>query len=229
MKRFPLLLLAPATLLTGCEKSSAELVPAPSSNAALARALDAIDRRDRDAMLTLVSGGPAAQESFSAIIETLKAIEAFKQKFISTYGEDAWTAFQAPLPPEDKRPDQNVKLPDIGQIKTNASAWEADDTNHGVFNKLPGFPLTFIRQNGGWVIDGTKVFPNEKTRAGFIALQNRMGDFHRKYTKAIGHPGISAEDIDYQMGKEFMQVITGTELKLNGQSSWPDRFKVDQL
>lgn len=180
-------------------------------------------------MLTLVSGGSKAQDFFISLMDSFEAIDAFKKKFIGTYGEEAWATFQAPLSDDQKRPDMNLTMPDLDEIQRESSGWEANDTNQGVFDSLPRVALPFKQVEDGWVIDGTKVFPDEETLVGFTETQRKLTSFIEGYMKAIGHPGISPEDIDYQMGKDLMIVLMGRELKVGGESPNPDRFKLDEL
>jgi hypothetical protein len=226
---FPLLL---GFVLFGCnakEQRSVPVTPAPSSKEALVRALDAMKQRDSNALLSLVSGGSKAQNFFASVIDSLKAMDSFRGKFIDAYGEDAWNAFQAPLQEGQKRPNMNLTMPDLSQIQTSASEWQANDDNKGVFEALPGMPLPFKEIDGGWVIDGTGVFNDDRILVGYTDTQQKLTEFIERYEKAIGHKGIGPEDIDYQMGKDFLIVLMGGELKVGGKSPNPDRFKLNEL
>ncbi|MEP4076405.1 hypothetical protein [Haloferula sp.] len=232
MTRFPIFLLLISFALSGCnteQQSSVPVAPADSSNEALTRTLDALAQRDSDALLSTVSGGSKAQEFFASVIDSFEAIDSFREKFVAVYGDEAWTAFQAPLPEDQKRPDMNLTMPDLEQIRRDSSDWEADDKNGGVFDALPRIPLPFKQVEGGWVVDGASVFPDEETLIGFTETQKKLTEFIISYIKAIGHEGISSEDIDYQMGKDLMIVLMGGELKVGGESPNPDRFKIDEL
>jgi hypothetical protein len=44
-----------------------------------------------------------------------------------------------------------------------------------------------------------------------------------RYQKAIGRPGISAEDIDYELGRAILKLRTGEDLKA------PHRFDINKL
>lgn len=118
---------------------------------------------------------------------------------------------------------------DLDQLQRDSSGWEANDENRGVFDAIPKVLLPFKEIEGGWVIDGTRVFSDEETLVGFTKTQRKLTDFIRGYMKAIGHSGIKPEDIDYQMGKEFLIVLMGGEIKVAGKSPNPDRFRLDDL
>lgn len=232
MTRFPIFILLLSFVFTGCDtkqQSSVPVTPASSSNEALVRVLDAIKRRDTDALLSLVSGGSKAQDLFASVIDSMEAIDAFRERFVDAYGEEAWAAFQAPLPDDQKRPDMILTMPDLDQIQKDSSGWEASDENQGVFDALPGASLPFKQIEGGWSVDGAGVFPDEVTLVGFTKTQQKLTEFIEGYMKAIGHEGISPEDIDYQMGKDLLILLMGGEFKVGGESPHPDRFKLNEL
>ena len=205
------------------------LAPADSSREALLKFLQALEERDKEALLPLVDGGPEAQDFFASIAESAEVAEAFKQKLGETYGAEAWDAFQAPLPPEGRRPDMKLAMPDFAKIRTDAAAWEASGENGGVFDGIPGIPLPFKEVSVGWVVDGSKIFPDEETLAGFTETQRKITNFIALYMKAIGHPGISSEDIDYQMGKDLLIEMMGGEFKSDGKNPNPDRFRIEEI
>lgn len=221
-----------SALLGGCNADSGSteaLVPADSSREALFKVLHALEGGDTEALLPLVDGGSKAQDFFVSIVESAEAADAFRAKLSEVYGAEAWDAFQAPLPPEDQRPDMKFSLPDFARIRADAVAWEADVENDGVFNGLTGIHLPFKEVSEGWVVDGSRLFPDEATLTGFTEKQRKFTSFIARYMQAIGHSGISPEDIDYQMGKDLLIEMMGGEFRSDGQTSNPDRFKIEEI
>ena len=221
-----------SVFLVACESGSkpeAALSPAPTSTEALIRVLDGLAAQDADAVVALVDGGPKAQDFFVSMIETFEAAEAFETKFREAYGDQAWEAFQAPLTAEERRPDANLKMADLPALRSAAEQWEGSEENGGRFEGLPRLPLPFKEVAGGWVVDGAHILPSEEALQGFTDTQRAMTSTVQRYMKAIGHEGISAEDIDYQLGKEFLLLIMGGEFKSDGKPAYPDRFRVDEL
>ena len=232
MKHAFYLLLAVIPILGGCKSNQervAKLVPASSSNAALIQVLDSMIARDSDSLVPLIDGGLEAQEFFASIIESFEAGDAFEKDFRDTFGDDAWDAFQEPLPAGQSRPDMKLTFLDFDEIRKDALKWKATNENQGVCDLMPGVPLPFKEIEGGWVVEGGGIFPDQETLVGYTETQKMLTDFILSYMKAIGQEGITAEDIDYQMGKEFMILLFGGDLKVNGNTSHPDRFKLDEL
>jgi len=218
-------------IFSGCnsQKNTVTLDPATTSNEALGRTLDAFEKRDKEALLALVSGGSEVQKFFGTVVDSFEVADSFKTKFVDVYGKEAWDAFQAAIPLDQQTPSFQITFPDFEQIRKDYSDWEATTDNGGVLEVVPSIPLTFKQLQDGWVIDGPKIFPDKKTLKGFTETQSMVSEFIESYLKAIGHEEISAEDIDYQMGKDFMILLMGGELLVDGKTSNPDRFKIDEL
>ena len=232
MTRPLLLSLAAALVVTSCNSKPAEdadLAPAASSNEALMRTLEALEKGEAENLRSLVAGGTKAQAFFDSAASSFAATDAFEQKFVASYGADAWTAFNAPLPLEEKRSDMRLVVPDLAQIRKDSAQWQADQANDGVFDGLPQIKLRFKQVAKGWVIDGPAVLPDEKSLIAATKLQNALADLITRYMKAVGHPGLKAEDIDYQMGKEFLGILMGVEFKSGDDPAIPDRFKLEEL
>ncbi len=185
--------------------------------------------RDREGLLSLVSGGVKAQQFFAALVESFEVLDAFEARFVEAYGEGAWTAFIDPSPDDQNGADFTVSFPDLDALKQENADWQANAENEGVLLLMPAVRMKFEESSEGWVIDGAGLFPGEEVLVGYTETQRMLNGFVEKYMKAIGHEGIGPEDIDYQMGKDILILMMGGEFKSDGKPVNPDRFKIDDL
>ena len=210
-------------------QNGSALKPAPTSREALVRVLDALAKRSEEALVALVDGGSGPEAFFRAIVASAKAADAFREKMIESYGEAAWVAFQAPKPESEKRADMQLTMPNLDEIRKTASTWEATAENQGRFEFFPGLSLPFKQIRGGWCINGKELFADEKTLKEYTRIQNLLTALVQRYMKAIGHRGITAQDIDHQMGKDLFREVFGIEFKVNGNPGMTNRFDVNAL
>jgi hypothetical protein len=216
-------------ILTACNGHElVALKPASTSREALLRAIDALDKRDEGALLALVDGGADAQDFFRSIVESEKSGDAFEKKFTEAYGKEAWQVMQGTRDGPNGAPHMRLILPDMEAIRTEATNWDATADNKGYFDFLPRLPIQFEKISGGWVINGGGLFKDRTTLREMTKSQNMLTTFIRKFMKAIGHKGISADDMDYQMGKDSMALL-GIEFHVKGQRGPTNRFDIDHL
>lgn len=213
-----------------CARKAVPTTPATTSGDILIAFLDAFDARDGKALLPLVSGGNRPQELFRAMLDTAIATDEFRERLTEAYGHNAWNNFQAEVPLGENRPDMNFTIPDTASLREAAEGWQATSDNRGECDILPRLAITIRKFEGGWLIDGAALFDDPEILKGHTDTQRKLTKYIRRYFKAIGHPGISAEDIDYQMGRDLMTNVFGLgEFRVDGKPAHPDRFDIDSF
>lgn len=216
--------------VTACGKrgyDTTHLKPAATSRDALLQTLDALANRDEPSLLALVYGDADAQDFFRSIIASFKMFDDFRDKFTKVYGQEAWAEFQGSA--TNGEPAFKFDLPDFDKIKQEATNWEATVDNQGRFDSGFNVPFQLKKINGGWVINGDGLFNDKKTLRGMTKTQNVLIAFTKKYMKAIGHKGISARDIRYQMGKNLLREFMGGEFIEDGKPIITNRFDIDSI
>src|SRR5579871_4920220 len=121
-----------------------------------------------------------------------------------------------------------IRMRDIEAIRNEAKNWDATPDNRGDFDFLPNLPLHFAKLDGGWVIYGSTMFKDRDTLLATTRTQYLLAEFDENYIKAIGHKGISADDIRYQMAVDFSSLL-GLRISINGQPGSTNRFDINRL
>ena len=83
-----------------------------------------------------------------------------------------------------------------------------------------------VEKDGGWMVDGDRIYPDEEMMDNVTKMQGQLAGHLRKYMKAIGHESITAEDLDFQMGRDLLRDVMGIEFEAG---EVPDRFDIDAL
>jgi len=219
-------------VLAGCGghgSGKVALQPAPTGREALLRVVDALKSRDEHALAVLIDGDADAQDFFRSLVDSARAVDEFRVRFIEAYGQEAWARFQSPKGDDGHGAHMNLELPDFQAIEDQLSTWNVTSDNQGRCDVLRGVPLQVKKIDGGWVVEGQHLFSDRQALRQTTQLQNALAAFIRKYIKALGRNGISAEDVDYQMGKDMIRCLMGVEFVSGGKQALPDRFDIDAL
>ena len=183
----------------------------------------AIMKGDKKGMLVYCKGTPEELDVISAMADFAKAALTFKSAFIKAYGEQAWKDFQDPA----KGPkDGNTKLnmpsqKDIDSIAKTNFKIENGKTKWSMPNSQQ--PVDVVLSDGKWFIVSASLLPPGAEPAPFAKMMRSFATVLGQYQKAIGKKGISAEDIDAELGRALMKTLFGMSI------SAPHRFDIEKL
>jgi len=213
------------SMTTGCGRKDSNFAvsPAESPKSVLITCFTAMYETDKATFLTCFDATAEEREALSNIAESDQATEDFKKKFIKVYGVDKWKDFQDP----EKAPEgcdatlNSITKDDLAEIDTIVIDIKGDKATF----PFPGeaYEVTVIRRQNGWLIDATSFFPPGVEPKAFGEGMLRAGNVTRKYMKAIGHKGITPEDIDAELGRAFFKEIFGMSITTK------QRFNIDEL
>lgn len=221
------LLLGLCCFFVSCGPKKVALKPANSPREVMVRVLDGIEKRDEVAVLELVNGTVEEQQLFARIINTLEACDVFKERFVKEYGLEAWVKFQGPND-EERGADFYFYEPDVEMLREGLESWKDNDEGRWVYTDLHGLNIQLMKLDSGWVIDGAKMFEYDDNLEKTSELMEAIVVLIEDHMEAIGHEGITADDIDYQMGSDFMKMLFGKKVDDEGLFN-PDRYKVGDL
>ncbi|MDA3821073.1 MAG: hypothetical protein PF450_00470 [Bacteroidales bacterium] len=222
-----LLLTSIVLLFTACSSKTSEdqitSVPMDTPHALVMKSVSAMKASDREAFLECFSVSQQEYEVLDAIMDTGVAYLDFKSNFVNVYGEEAWVKFQDPEQAPEGADMSFTFVTDEDVAK--AKAWEPeDDILSFQFPNAQG-PAFISKMESGYIFEFGEMLgkPKSKEIAQFINLMDSMTELISDYTHAIGYTGITAEDIDYQMGKDMMKNVFGFSLNT------PDRFNIEEI
>ncbi len=81
----------------------------------------------------------------------------------------------------------------------------------------------FLKVDDGWVVDGATMMPPGGIDVNNVKTVKIITANVKKYQKAIGKPGISADNLDVQLGRAVVRELYGMEP--NGR----DRFDINAI
>lgn len=187
---FLLILLIPFLLGCGDGGKSSEELAACSVVQDFARA---IADQDMDACMDCFFFDPETQNSFEKFLTFMVKGTEFKNKMISTYGEQGWKEF-------NEAPGFEIKVswkhPDIGDLRAeiegdSAKVWKPENIEEVLLLK---------RVEGEWKIDATASFMGiEESLADMF---NRFVEVMEAYMPRIGEPGVTPASLSKAMGNQ---------------------------
>jgi hypothetical protein len=167
------------------------------------------------------------KELLKALVRFVSAGQKFKTAFIQTYTEKAWEKFNDPKhDPGNGEGNARVALLAQDEVLTAAKGAKitmAGDTANCTITYKNETKTTwkFVKEKDGWLAlpesftgDATDI---EKT----TKILNGFADLLPKYQRAIGKDGLTADDIDVELGKAVIKELFGFETK-------PPRFDVNK-
>jgi len=191
---------------------------------AVERFANAMVSMDKNELLACCAGNEAQMKVVAVMADFGQAILAFKKKFIKVYGEQAWKDFQDPNKKRDGG-DARLSIPsadDLKKVKEQKIEIKPDGT--ATFTQIGSLQSgKLVKMDGRWFVDaGSMLPPNAKPEA-FAKMMGKFAALVAKYQKAIGHEGISGEDIDAELGRDIAKTMLGFEINK------PHRFDIDKI
>jgi hypothetical protein len=203
----------------GSTEEQARQLPA-SPRAVLTELSDAIQRDDVFAFCGLFDASSEEKVGLQAMIEFSAAARNFREQFINAYGQAAWDRFNAPDGGGafiNISTDQELRL--IRDAEITVERGQTVATWEGGF---ADGELTLVKRKSGWVISAASVLPSDYDRKA-AELISRLAQTVSKYAHAIGHEGITANDLDAELGHAIWTEVFGLQLQVES------RFDIDQV
>jgi len=220
------LLLVTSLAVYGCGGKATEPKPGTtpaSPRDACIQFTEALAEGNEAKLLAAVEATEGQKELLRAVVDFAAAVSGFRDAFVKAYGEQAWKDFQD----DSKAPkDGNVKLniPDAKESVAKIRNLAIEERGNEAFCDSvdgSGEKVRLIKVKDGWRMDGGSVFPGETEARKVMGQMKDTAEAVRKYQKAIGRPGIKPEDIDVELGREFVRLLKGFE------SPEPHRFDIN--
>jgi len=191
---------------------------------ALAYFADAMLKMDKKGLLASCKGSITEMKVVAAMADFGQAVLAFKKKFIEAYGERAWKDFQDPMK-GPKRWNARLNMPkpaDVEKMKTQKIKMKsAESAEFTVPNSLA--PGKLAKVDGKWFVVASSLLPPRAKPKAFVRIMLKLAGVVAKYQKAIGHDGISAVDIDAELGRAIAKNL------LKRTSRKPHIFDIDKI
>jgi hypothetical protein len=187
---------------------------------AFLQANEALVSGDEEAFFKAVKFADDPQkEYFKVSLAMTRNNHEFRDAFLKAYGEAAWKRFNDPnIDPGNGEGNSALTVPDL-DADTRARLEKATFEEKGdeavstaIDPSGKTFHWKFVKVADGWVVDATSLNPPTGADRDNGTKMNRIiADNVKKYVKAIGKPGISADDLDVQLGRAVMSQLYGME------------------
>jgi hypothetical protein len=189
------------------------------------------DANEEQLFKALQTANEKEKEFVKALVRFIRNTRSFQTAFVKAYGEKAWERFNDPnidpghgegnatLTVMDKKEGlDNIEKAEIKLAETNDSATCEITDKKG---KKITWRMTKVAD--GWMVQASTFTAGtgadlDKT----VKLFGTFADLLPKYQKAIGQKGITADDIDVELGKAMVKELFGLPTK-------PPRFDPDQF
>jgi hypothetical protein len=213
---------------TDKDKPAAKTPATPK--AALIQFNEGLCTGDEDKLLKAAQADDQQKEFLKAVTGMVKVGNEFRDAFIKAYGQDAWKRFNDPnIDPGNGEGNAHIDLPDLKDRLAKIEKATIEEKGNEAFAEMADAKgeeqhWRMVKVEGGWVVDAAKALIPEGTDVPKLTQQMRnLTPLIAKHKKAIGKPGITADDIDVQMGREIVKELTGV------QTRGRPRYDVDKL
>jgi hypothetical protein len=210
----------------GGKVSGPSVMALPSSpRDAYIQFIEALTEGNEAKLLDAVDANEPQREFLFGLMDFSTAASRFRRVFVKAYGEQAWKDFQddSKAPKEGHAKlgisDAKEKVDKIRELTMEERGNEAfcDTVDE------PGKKVRFLKVKDGWRMDVGSVTPEETEMRKLTGRMKELAGAVRKFEKAIGRLGIKPEDINAELGREFVKILTGIE------SPAPHRFDINKI
>lgn len=198
--------------LGACSKSEklADAQPAETPGALIQRFGLAFHEADRDDLVRCLMGSKAEKHAVASVTDFAQAVFRFRDDFIKAYGKQEWERF---LDPEQAPEGGDTSLSlvteaDLKELEQIDIEIEGDTVAYASFPNLHD-RLKMVKVDGGWLVEAGSILPPNAEPEAFREMMTTMASLIGKYQQAIGHPGVSGEDIDAELGTAMMKKLFG--------------------
>jgi hypothetical protein len=201
-------MLAVATI--GCgKKGASQATPRDTLNTLY----DSIVDLDKSRYMSVLHGTDAELEAASVMMDYFIAISDFRKAVEKEYGSTGWEHFEQ---------EGGARLSvDLAESKEKLDTAEIEVTGEEASCKIPGEEqqaMDLCQKNGLWYIEaGTLVNTGGTDRNRFTTTWKQMTELIKRKQKKVGQPGVTAESLDAEMGRELIQILMMAQLRIEPQ------------
>jgi hypothetical protein len=191
----------------------------PTPRDALIQATTALAEGDEDrAFAAILTTTDEQREFLRASMAFNQAGLRFRDAFLKAYGKAAWAKFLDPKQgPKGGHAKLNLLVKD--EILAKFKKLTIEEKGDSATGRVPGVPKPFKMKKveGGWVLPFEGNFSgsfapkgdNMPKLAEMSKTLREMAATVSKFQKAIGQAGISADDIDVELARAMLRILTG--------------------
>ncbi len=200
MKLFLILGLVLTTLAPGCSrKQGSQATPKD----AVKKFAEGFMEFDKAKVMASVTGDKLELEALSVFMDYMIAVKDFKKAVTNQYGASGWAHFE-----NEGGAKLSLNLTD-NRDKLDSAKIEVNNDNATC--TIPGEAqvLNLSRKNGLWYVDaGNALATDGADLKNFVRMWTGMTELIRKKQQRIGQPGVTAQSLDMELGKELLNVLT---------------------
>jgi len=203
--------------------------PKDALTAATEGLLDGDEKKFSSAVL---AKNPKDQELIKALVKFVTAAQKFKTAFVAQYMDKGWDRFNDPkYDPGNGEGNTTLRLQTKMEALDAVKAAKIDekgDTATCEIEQKSGKKKTWKfakvkdKDKEGWLVSAETFTDGSSDVDKTIKILNGYAELLPKYQRAIGKEGITADDIDVELGKAFVKLVYGLETK-------PPRFDVNKF
>jgi len=199
MKLLFILVLVIVTFAPGCSrKEGSQATP----KNAVKKFVDGFLEFDKAKVMASVTGDKLELEALSVFMDYTIAVKNFEKAVTDQYGASGWAHFE-------NEGGAKLSLNLTGNRDKLDSAKIEVDNDHATCT-IPGEAqvMNLSRRNGRWYVDAGNALGTSGTDIKkFIRMWSGMTDLIRKKQQRIGQPGVTAQSLDMELGKELLTVM----------------------
>ena len=209
-------------LLPGCGKKASS--PAASTpKEAVAAFGQALYEMDKEKFLACFTGNKDELRAIECVANFGAAALSFKKKLIEVYGEEEWLNFQSPgkAPKEGNTTLNLMGERELEALKSIEIRIEGDKAYFPIPNESREAVL--VRKDDGWRVLASSLIPSGTEPKAFAKMVEQLAFTVGRYEKAIGYKNLTREDIDAELGRAMMKIMTGISTPVS------HRFDIEKI
>ncbi|MHC4086345.1 MAG: hypothetical protein ACYSWZ_08460 [Planctomycetota bacterium] len=188
-------------IVTGCSKKHDS---AATPKDAMSKFLEGMLEFDKAKFLGSLTGTKTELKAASVFMDYMIAVRDFKKAVIDKYGTSGWAHFE-----NEGGATLSLNMTDN---RNQLDSMKVEIDGDKAVCTMPGFdkPMTLLRKNGVWYVNVSDIVTtggvdNEK----FIETWTKMNKVIKSKQRRIGQPGVTAQSLDMELGKELMPILMG--------------------
>ena len=174
---------------------------------------DSIVDLDKSRFMSVLRGTDAELEAASVLMDYFIAISDFRKAVEKEYGSKGWAHFEN---------EGGARLSvDLAERKEKLDAAKIDVTGDKASCTVPGEVqvMDLCRKDGMWYIEaGTLVNTGGMDTSTFTTTWKQMTELIKSKQQRVGQPGVTAESLDEEMGRELIQILMASQFRLKRPS-----------
>ncbi len=201
------------------EPAEPESKPAPvkrtGAHGATVDFFTALLNGDAEAAIAVVEGSDKEKKALTARANYQRASVQFKTAFVNKFGDGAWAKFNSPEhlpePATSQRPPFNARLSVFEQVDLDQMLlYKPQENGDEASYPAEQGDLKVVKKNGVWKLVAASLLPPGLDGADKATQILTASTSHiARFTKAIGKDGVSADDIDVELGRAIVETLYG--------------------